>query len=71
MQGGAYWTLAGRLARGEEVLRVWAAGIAARVAGVAVLAVAAGPASWPAVTLLVAYGSAVVAGLVLEVLWLA
>lgn len=70
VQAAAYWTLAGRLARGGEVLRVWVAGIAARVAGLAVLAAAAGPAGWPTATVVVAYGVAVVAGLMLEVFWL-
>lgn len=70
VQAGAYWTLAGRLSEGGDALRTWAAGVAARIAGVAVLAVAAGPAGWRTATLLVAYGAAIVAGLMLEVLWL-
>lgn len=70
VQAGAYGALAGRLSRGEDALRAWAGGIAARIAGVAVLAVAAGPAGWPTATLLVAYGAAIVVGLMLEVLWL-
>lgn len=64
------WALFGRLRRGREAVRAWAAGIAARLGGLAVLAVAAGPAGWPLVTVLVAYGSAVVALLMLEVFWL-
>ncbi len=70
VQAGAYWTLAGRLASGRRALGVWVGGIAARIAGLAVLVVAAGPAGWPMATVVVAYGVGVVAGLMLEVLWL-
>jgi hypothetical protein len=70
VQAGAYWTLAGRLASGRRALGVWIGGVAARIAGLAVLVVAAGPAGWPMVTVVVAYGVGVVAGLMLEVLWL-
>lgn len=70
VQAGAYWSLAGRLASGRRVLGVWVGGIAARIAGLAVLVVAAGPAGWPMATVAVAYGVGVVAGLMLEVLWL-
>lgn len=70
MQAGAFWTLAGRLERGGPALRAWAGGLAARIAGLAVLAVAAGTAGWPLATTAIAYGAAVVAGLMLEVLWL-
>lgn len=70
VQAGAYWTLAGRLVRGRRALRAWIGGVAARIAGLAVLAVAAGPAGWPMAAVLVAYGAGVVAGLMLEVLWL-
>lgn len=70
VQAGAYWTLAGRLVEGEPALRAWVVGVAARIAGAAVLAVAAGPAGWRMMRVLVAYGLAVVAGLMLEVLWL-
>lgn len=70
VQAGAYWTLAGRLASGRRALGVWVGGVAARVAGLAVLVVAAGPAGWPMATVVVAYGAGVVTGLMLEVLWL-
>lgn len=70
VQAGAYWTLAGRLASGRRALGVWVGGVAARIAGLAVLVVAAGPAGWPTATVVVAYGVGVVAGLMLEVLWL-
>lgn len=70
VQAPAFWVLAGRLARGERAVRSWVGGIAARFGGLAVLAVAGDVAGGPARVVLLAYGAAVFAGLMLEALWL-
>lgn len=70
LQAPAFWILAGRLARGREAVRSWIGGIAARFGGLAVLAVAGDVAGAPGAVVLLAYGVAVFAQLMLEALWL-
>lgn len=71
IQAGAVWFLVGELDAGRAVLRVWAAGIAARVAGIGL---AAGLGAWPAMssrTVAAAYGAAILGLLLGEAAWLA
>lgn len=70
LQAPAFWVLAGRLARGRRAVRSWVGGIAVRFGGLAVLAVAGDVAGAPTRVVLLAYGVAVFAGLMLEALWL-
>lgn len=70
LQAPAFWILAGRLARGRDAVRSWIAGIAARFGGLAVLAVAGDVAGASGAVVLLAYGAAVFAQLMLEALWL-
>lgn len=70
LQAPAFWILAGRLARGEEIVRSWVGGIAARFGGLAVLAVAGDVAGGPRRIVLLAYVAAVFVQLMLEALWL-
>lgn len=70
VQAPAWWFLAGDLARGRRVTRSWVAGMAARVGGVVVLAVAAGPGGLDRATTLVAYAGALLGFLTLEAFWL-
>jgi len=67
----SFWALAGGLAAGERVARIWIAGIAGRfLAGVLVWVLAA-LAGAPTRALMIAYGMALVAFLLLEAGWLA
>lgn len=71
IQAVSFWKLAGRLDRGRDAVRVWVAGMGARAGGLA-LAFVAG--SVPGVSrngLLLGYGGAILAFLLLEVAWLA
>lgn len=70
IQAPAYWTLAGALSREKDVLRIWAGGIAARVAGFAVLAVVGGVPEISRVDALLAYATAILAYLLQEAVWL-
>jgi len=71
VQAASFWALAGGLQRGERVTRAWVAGIAGRFgAGVLVWALAA-LAGAPTRDLMIAYGMALVAFLLLEAGWLA
>ena len=71
VQAISFWALAGGLAAGERVARIWITGIAGRfLAGVLVWALAA-LAGAPTRTLMIAYGMALVAFLLLEAGWLA
>lgn len=70
IQAPAFWTLVGALSRGGSVLRVWAGGIAARVAGFAVLAVVGGLPGLARLDILLAYAGAILAYLLMEAMWL-
>ena len=71
VQAVSFWALAGGLESGDRVMRVWMAGIAGRFgAGVLVWALAA-LAGAPTRALMIAYGMALVAFLLLEAGWLA
>lgn len=70
LQAPAFWILAGRLARGGDAFRPWVAGIGARFGGLAALAVAGGVEETSGKVLLLSYGAAVFAQLMLEALWL-
>jgi hypothetical protein len=71
IQAGSFWVLAGGLARGDRVLRVWAGGMASRVGGLLLLWIGAWLAGAPAREPVVAYAFALVAFLLLEAGWLA
>lgn len=71
VQAISFWALAGGLAAGGPVARIWAAGIAGRFfAGVLLWALAAF-AGAPTRALMIAYGMALVAFLLVEAGWLA
>ena len=71
VQAASFWLLAGGLEREEPVMRVWVVGIAARF-GVGVLVwLLAALAGAPTRDLMVAYGLALAAFLILEAGWLA
>ena len=71
VQAVSFWALAGGLAAGGPVARIWIAGIAGRFfAGVLVWGLAA-LAGAPTRALMIAYGMALVAFLLLEAGWLA
>ena len=65
-----WWPLSGDLAAGRSATRSWIGGIAVRLGGLAVLAVAAGPTGLERDTTLVAYAGAALAFLTLEAIWL-
>lgn len=71
VQAASFWLLAGGLADGRNVMRVWVAGIASRFStGVLVWALAA-LAGAPTRVLMIAYGMTLVVFLLLEAGWLA
>lgn len=71
VQAISFWALAGGLAAGEPVARIWIAGIAGRfIAGGLVWGLAA-LAGAPTRAMMIAYGMALVAFLLLEAGWLA
>lgn len=70
VQAPAWWFLAGDLGGGRNATRSWIAGMAARLGGIAVLAVAAGPAELDRSATLLAYAGAMVGFLTLEAFWL-
>lgn len=70
IQAAAWWLLTGDLAAGREATRSWIGGIAARLGGLAALAVAAGPTGLDRGTALLAYAGAALAFLTLEAIWL-
>lgn len=71
VQAVSFWGLAGGLRTGARVMGFWIAGIAARVGtGVALWALAA-LAGAPTRTMMIGYGLALVAFLLLEAAWLA
>lgn len=71
LQGVSYWWLAGALGRAARAVRPWVAGIALRLGGLAVLAVAGGAPELSRRELLIAYLLTLVALLLLEAAWLA
>lgn len=71
LQGVSYWWLAGALERSGRAVRPWASGIALRLGGVAVLAVAGGAPELSRRELLIVYLLTLVALLLLEAVWLA
>jgi hypothetical protein len=71
VQAPSFWVLAGGLERGDPITRAWLAGIAGRFgAGVLLWALVA-LAGAPTRALMIAYGMALVAFLLLEAGWLA
>jgi len=71
VQAVSFWLLAGRLATGDPVTRIWITGIAGRFGtGILVWALAA-LAGAPTRVLMIAYGMALVVFLLLEAGWLA
>ena len=71
IQAVAYWVLVGRLERGLDATRPWVAGMAARVGGFALLAVASWMTRLPLRSVAVSYAIAMIAFLMLEAAWLA
>ncbi|MDX1579630.1 MAG: hypothetical protein R3266_14185 [Gemmatimonadota bacterium] len=70
VQAATWWPLSGDLAAGRSATRSWIGGIAARLGGLAVLAVAAGPTGLERGTTLLAYAGAALTFLTLEAIWL-
>jgi len=70
LQAPATWWLAAALSRGRGVTGRWAAGLALRVAGVAVLGVLAPSLDVSRGPAIVAYGGAMVVFLLAEAAWL-
>ena len=71
VQAASFWLLAGGLASGDPVTRIWITGIAGRFGvGILVWGLAA-LAGAPTRVLMIAYGLALVAFLLLEAGWLA
>lgn len=70
VQAPAVWLLGAGLARGERVTGRWAAGLAARVAGIAPAALAAPALGVSRGGAIAAYGAAMVAFLLMEAGWL-
>ena len=71
VQAASFWLLAGGLASGDPVTRIWITGIAGRFGtGILVWALAA-LAGAPTRVLMIAYGLALVVFLLLEAGWLA
>lgn len=70
LQAPSFWKLAAALEEGGPVTRTWVAGMAARLGGLAVLAVAGARPELPRADLLLAYLSAVLVFLGLEAVWL-
>ncbi len=71
VQAVSYWFLAGGLERGEAVMRMWVTGIAGRFGAGILLWVLAALAGAPTQVLMIAYGMALVAFVLLEAGWLA
>lgn len=71
IQAGAVWLLMGELDAGRAVLRIWAAGIAARVAGLGLAAGLGAVTAMSSRTLAAAYGVAILGLLLGEAAWLA
>lgn len=70
IQAATWWPLSGDLAAGRPATRSWIGGMAARLGGLAVLAVAAGPTGLERGAALLAYAGAALAFLTLEAIWL-
>ena len=70
LQSATWWPLSGDLAAGRSATRSWIGGIAARLGGLAVLAVAAGPTGLERGATLLAYAGAALTFLTLEAFWL-
>lgn len=70
LQAVSFWKLAGELSRGRNATRAWVGGMALRLGGLGLLAVAAGPAGWARVDLVLSYAVALLVYLPLEALWL-
>ncbi len=71
VQAVSFWFLAGGLERGEVVTRTWVAGIGGRFGVGILLWVLAALAGAPTQVLMIAYGMALVAFVLLEAGWLA
>lgn len=71
IQAAAVWALVGKLDAGRPVLRVWVAGMGARLGGLALVFVAGATTALPTGDLLLAYGVEILALLLLEAAWLA
>lgn len=70
LQAPAFWRLAGKLARGQPVVREWVGGIALRLGGLGVIVTAGATTRLPARDAAVAYVVALLAYLALEAVWL-
>jgi hypothetical protein len=71
VQAVSFWLLAGGLASGDPVTRVWITGMAGRFGTGILVWVLAALAGAPTRTLMIAYGMALVVFLLLEAGWLA
>lgn len=71
VQAASFWLLAGRLERGEAVMRVWIAGIASRFGSGVLVWLVAALAGAPTRELMIAYGLALAVFLIVEAGWLA
>lgn len=70
LQAPSYWRLEGLLRRGARIMGAWVGGMAARLAGVPLLAIVGSEATFSRSSLLVTYVSALLVLLFLEALWL-
>lgn len=71
IQAISFWELAGRLGRGQDVLRTWIAGMGARAGGLVLAYVAGAGSALSRSGLLLGYGVAILSFLLLEAGWLA
>lgn len=71
IQAPAYWVLLDRLERGVDATRPWLAGMAARIGGFALLAVASWITRLPLGSMAVSYAIAMIVFLIVEAAWLA
>lgn len=70
LQAPSFWRLAGALARGRSAVRPWLGGIALRLGGLGLVAVAGATTALPARETAMAYVAALMTYLGLEALWL-
>lgn len=70
LQAPSYWRLEDLLRRGERITGTWVGGMAARLAGVPLLAIVGTEPTFSRPELLVTYVSALLVLLFLEALWL-
>lgn len=71
VQAGSFWVLAGGLEAGRPIMAPWIGGIAGRLGAGVVLWTVAVLAAVPTRMLMIGYGLALVAFLLLEAVWLA